>query len=61
MTKTKEKRKQKTVTLYESQIELVQKFANVYYDEDFSQGLRKIIRLWNESNRFKTTADQTEP
>ena len=43
-----EKRKQKTVTLFESQIELVQNFANEHYDEDFSQGLRKIIRLWNE-------------
>lgn len=48
--KTHEKREQKTVTLFESQIELVQKFANEYYDEDFSQGLRKIIRLWNEKS-----------
>jgi len=43
-----EKRKQRTITLYESQIELVQKFADEYYDEDFSQGLRKIIRMWIE-------------
>lgn len=43
-----EKVKQKTITLYESQISLVQGFSDEHYDGDFSQALRKIIRLWSE-------------
>lgn len=43
-----EVRKPKTVTLYESQITAVKKFADEHFDGDFSQGLRKIVKLWSE-------------
>lgn len=45
-----ESKRQKTVTLYESQIPIVQEFSNDNYDGDFSQGLRKIIKFWVENN-----------
>jgi len=38
----KEKRIQKTVTLYESLVKNIQEFADKNYDGDFSQALRKI-------------------
>ncbi len=43
-----ETKKQRSVILFETQLEVIQKFANDNYDGDFSQGLRKIVRLWME-------------
>lgn len=43
-------RVQKSVILFDTQIDAVQKFANENYDGDLSQGLRKIVRLWMEAN-----------
>ena len=45
-----EKRKQKTITLFQSQVIEIQKFADEQYDGDFSQGLRKIVRRWIDDN-----------
>ena len=41
----KEKTIQKTVTLYESLVKDIQKFADKNYDGDFSQALRKLSRI----------------
>ena len=41
-----EKRKQITVTLFESQIMKVQDLANLDYEGNFSRGLRKVVKMW---------------
>jgi len=46
--KTSEIKIQTTVTLYESLVKHIQQFADEHYDGDFSQGLRKIVRMWIE-------------
>ena len=46
-----EKKKQRTVILFESQLESIQTFANENYDGDLSQGLRMIIRLWMDAQK----------
>jgi len=50
----KEKRIQKTITLYDSLVKDIQEFADKYYDEDFSQALRKIARIGLEKIKSKT-------
>lgn len=42
----KEKRKARSVIIFESQINKIQQFSDENYDGDFSQGLRKIIGMW---------------
>lgn len=42
--------KQKTVTLLESQIELIQKLADTNEEGDFSRMLRKIITQWDDNH-----------
>ena len=49
----KEKRIQKTVTLYESLVKDIQEFADKHYDEDFSQALRKIAGIGLEKIESK--------